>query len=472
MDISLLTPLESWLIDPPAPGPAGYTYEGYCPSTGQLLTLDRTPLAEAVARALMQRLEHQGKGRMYGVLITDQGVLRAFSGVEEREGWVPPIRPHDLPDRELAELDELKRELLELPLPLARQALESLAEQRLEMGERHRIRKADRARRRAEGEDLEVLCQESRADERELKAYKLRARDVQARFRALEDRRVQLVRRRRALSRELHRELQGRFQASLFPGQAWSLASLFAGNAPGGTGECCAPKLLHYAARHDLTPLAMAEFWWGPGPRSAGEFCPACAERCQPLLGALLSRQELRVLYQDERLIAVDKPPGVLSVPGRGPLQQDCMLSRMQRQHPEVLGIHRLDLETTGVLVFARNRETQSALNGLFRDRLVRKVYQAELVRRPDVLTGEIEIPIRDKPALTRFRMLDGNRVELHPVTGRTHQLRVHAALGLGAPIRGDRLYGPEGPRLYLHCSELSFTLGGQEVRIRCAPSF
>ncbi len=468
----MLTPLSDWLGDPPLAGPAAYTYEGYCPSTGRLLTLERTPLAEAVARELMRRLGRLEKGRMYGVLITDQGVLIGFSGQEQSEGWVPPIRPHDLPEKELTELAELKAELAELPLPLARHAHELLQQERARMSERHRINKELRAHKRQEGGDLELLRQESLADERELKAHKARARDLAARMKALEERRVQIVRRRRALSRQMHRDLQQRFQASLFPGQAWSLASLFAGNAPGGTGECCAPKLLHYAARHGLTPLGLAEFWWGPGPRIAGEFYPACAERCQPLLGALLSRQELRLLYEDEFLIAVDKPPGVLSVPGRGPLQQDCMLSRMQRLRPEVLGIHRLDLETTGVLLFARSRETQSQLNRLFRDRLVRKTYLAELTRSPDCLEGTIELPVRDKPAVTHYRVLEGARVEFRPVTGRTHQLRVHAALGLGAPIRGDRLYGTEGPRLYLHCSALAFELAGRRLEIASEPPF
>lgn len=463
-----MTALEEWLDQVPPPGPAAYVYQGHCPSTGQLLTLERTPAAEAVARALMGRLGRLEKGRMFGVLVTDQGVLIASSGVEERPGWVPPIRPHDLPDREVAELAALKREILELPLELARQAVESHAQERARLGERHRANKEARARRRQEGGDLEVLRQESLADERELKAHKARARDLQARFKALEDRRVELVRRRRALSRQLHRDLQQRFQASLFPGQAWSLASLFPGNAPGGTGECCAPKLLHYAARHGLTPLGMAEFWWGPprDGRREGEFYPACAERCQPLLGALLSRQELRVVYQDDDLIAIHKPPGVLSVPGRGPLQQDCMLSRMQRLYPEVLGIHRLDLETTGVLLFARNRQAQSELHRLFRERRIEKVYLAELIARPQPPEGTIDLPLRDKSAVTHYRALEGTRVEFRPVTGRTNQLRHHAALGLHAPIRGDRLHGVEGPRLYLHCSSLSFELRGRRLEV------
>lgn len=463
-----MSALEEWLTQVPPPGPASYVYQGLCPSTGQLLTLERTPRAEAVARALMERLGRLEKGRMFGVLLTDRGVLIAFSGVEEREGWVPPIRPHDLPEREVAELAALKREVQELPVELARQAVESLAQERDRMGERHRARKAARALQREQGGDLEALRQESLADERELKAHKARARDLQARYRALEDRRVELVRRRRALSRQLHRDLQQRFQASLFPGQAWSLASLFPGNAPGGTGECCAPKLLHYAARHGLTPLGMAEFWWGPPKdgRQAGAFYPACAERCQPLLGALLSRQELLVVYRDDDLIAIHKPPGVLSVPGRGPLQQDCMLSRMQRVDPEVLGVHRLDLETTGVLLFARNRPAQSELHRLFRERRVEKVYLAELTARPDPPEGTIDMPLRDKPALTHYRALEGTRVEFRPVTGRTNQLRHHAALGLQAPIRGDRLHGPEGPRLYLHCSSMAFELGGRRLEV------
>ncbi len=468
----MLSSLTDWVAEAIPEGPASYLYEGTCPSTGQTLQLPRTALAEAVARALMQQLPRLEKGRMYGVLLTDQGVLKAFSGVELQEGWVPPIRPHELPGKELAELAELKRELLALPVALAREAVEHLKEHRARMSERHRANKEARAQKRQAGGDLEQLRQESLADERELKAHKARARDLEARYKALEERRVQLVRQRRALSRQLFHDLQQRFQASLFPGQAWSLSSLFPRNAPGGTGECCAPKLLHYAARLGLTPLAMAEFWWGPGARQTGEFHPACAERCLPLLGALLSRAELRVLYEDENLIAVDKPPGVLSVPGRGPFQQDCMLSRMQRQRPEVRGVHRLDQETTGVLLFAKNLKTQSEMHRLFRERKVQKLYRAELCKPPEPPEGVISLPIRDKPAISHYRTLHDAHVEFRPVTGRTHQLRVHAALGLNAPIRGDRLYGPEGPRLYLHCSAMCFELDGRPFKVVSEPPF
>ncbi len=162
----MLTPLSDWLADPPLAGPAAYTYQGYCPSTGRLLTLERTPQAEAVARELMRRLGRLEKGRMYGVLITDQGVLIGFSGQEQSQGWVPPIRPHELPEKELAELAELKAELAELPLPLARHALELLQQERASMSERHRLNKQIRAQKRLQGGDLELLRQESLADER------------------------------------------------------------------------------------------------------------------------------------------------------------------------------------------------------------------------------------------------------------------------------------------------------------------
>jgi len=185
----------------------------------------------------------------------------------------------------------------------------------------------------------------------------------------------------------------------------------------------------------------------------------------------------LDLIYRDESLIVVNKPAGLLAVPGRGADKQDCLASRVQAEFPDALVVHRLDMATSGLLLFARGAEMQRRLSHLFRERLVAKRYVAMVSGRLELLAGEIDLPLmRDwpnrprqkvdhesgKPSLTRYRVLahdDGTtRVELEPVTGRTHQLRVHMAAS-GHPILGDALYGEEGraERLLLHASALSF---------------
>jgi tRNA pseudouridine32 synthase/23S rRNA pseudouridine746 synthase len=261
------------------------------------------------------------------------------------------------------------------------------------------------------------------------------------------------------------------------------LEGLFPGGIPTGTGDCCAPKLLALAARNSIQPVAMAELWWAPEGtpgRQPGELTPACQERCQPLLGPLLSaalRPPVRVLYQDERLLVVDKPSGLLSVPGRTSWTQDSVLTRLRRRWPGLQPVHRLDLETSGLLVFAFDPRAGGHLRRQFEERQVEKVYLARLSARPAADSGRIEAPLAADPghpgryridargrcAVTDYRMLDPSTltVELRPQTGRSHQLRVHMASTLGCPIRGDRLYGKAGERLQLHAWRVRLTHPG-----------
>ena len=199
-------------------------------------------------------------------------------------------------------------------------------------------------------------------------------------------------------------------------------------------------------------------------------------------------------IYRDESLIVVNKPAGLLAVPGRGADKQDCLASRVQAEFPDALVVHRLDMATSGLLLFARSAEMQRHMSYLFRERLVSKRYVAVVSGRLEMLAGEIDLPlIRDwpnrprqkvdfasgKPSLTRYRVLahdDGaTRVELEPVTGRTHQLRVHMAAS-GHPILGDALYGEEGraERLLLHASALSFLhpLNAEPLSFASEPPF
>jgi tRNA pseudouridine32 synthase / 23S rRNA pseudouridine746 synthase len=248
----------------------------------------------------------------------------------------------------------------------------------------------------------------------------------------------------------------------------------------------------------------MAEFWWGTslGDKIQGEFYGACIERCQPLMGFLLSGLEpnppapfparegrsgigvggeVNIIYQDEWVIAVNKPAGLLSVPGRYLETQDSVLSRLRHQFSAVATVHRLDQDTSGILLLAGDRQTHHQLSQQFQQRQVHKVYEAILAGVLTQEQGVIELPLwgnpehrpyqqvdwqHGKPSVTHFRVMarEGNytRVEFVPMTGRTHQLRVHAAdiAGLGMVILGDRLYGCTAGvmRLHLHARELSFT--------------
>ncbi len=513
-----------------------YWYEGRCPQSGELLKLPRTCYSEAIARGLMQHLasdqRYSREGKMYGVLLVEtpsgeQRVLKAFSGLLNGnsviEGWVPPIPGRDEvaleSARTLAALEAMKQELLELQQLPERQQYEALSrkfETRLqELSCRHRQRKHERQQYRqrlhqilkgeALAEALEALDQQSREDGRERRQLK-RTQDagLQSLRRVVEpaDARIlELKQQRKALSRQLQDQMHASYCLSNFAGESMSLQQVISGGSmPTGTGDCCAPKLLHYAATHKLKPLAMAEFWWGPSSTNKGkqgDFYGACAERCQPLMGFLLSGLhqlfpvveidhtdlKLLILYEDEWLIAINKPAGLLSVPGRYSDRQDSVLSRLCRLLPEGMtlsAVHRLDQETSGILLLARDRQTYRQLSRQFQQRQVHKVYEAVIAGSVTTDRGVIELPLwgdpqnrprqqvdwhRGKPSVTQFQVMaraaGSTRMEFVPVTGRTHQLRVHAAdpSGLGVPILGDRLYGSctAASRLYLHARELRF---------------
>jgi len=532
---------------------ANYWYEGRCPQTGELLKLPRTPLVEAIAFGLMQHLAkddcYSYEGKMYGVLLVElpdgeRGVLKAFSGLLQGQsivsGWVPPIPGRDeialAEARTLSELEAIKQEIITLKQLPERQQYETLFREFdlgwQEMCDRHCNDKQKRQEKRQilsqhfTGEALtialEQLNEQSRLEGIERRQFKrqrdAKLREIQQLITQADVRISELKRRRKELSRQLQTQMHAVYSLTNFSGQSLSLQELIPGGSiPTGTGDCCAPKLLHYAATHNLKPLAMAEFWWGlpsiNGDKVPGEFYGACGERCQPIMGFLLSglspkksiapiiltEQTLPIIYEDEWLIAVNKPAGLLSVPGRYRDRQDSVLSRLRHLFPDgmkLMTVHRLDRETSGILLLSRDLETYRQLSEEFQQRRVDKVYEALLSEKPGfcdnfgILTrfiqetrfpkGMIELPLwgdpenrpyqkvnwqHGKPSVTRFQVIarSGNytRVEFFPLTGRTHQIRVHAAdaRGLGVPILGDRLYGccADVSRLHLHAREISF---------------
>ncbi len=255
---------------------------------------------------------------------------------------------------------------------------------------------------------------------------------------------------------------------------------------PSGTGDCCAPKLLSEAYGKHLRVISMVEFFYGDSEkRKSGEFYPPCTPRCGELVPAIMG---LKVLYADCDIIVVDKPTAFLSVPGIGPEKQDCVVSRVKHIVPfsiENPSVHRLDMDTSGILVLGLTREAQRDLSIQFQDRKVSKTYIALLDGVLHEKKGMITLPFRldpdnrpyqvydekrGKEGITKFERIQvepykdrhATRIKFSPKTGRTHQLRVHSAheKGLGMPIIGDHLYGKreEGERLLLHAATLTFT--------------
>ena len=307
---------------------------------------------------------------------------------------------------------------------------------------------------------------------------------------------------------------------------------------PSGTGECCAPKLLHYANTHGLKAFTVAEFWYGASPkgiiRHHGQFYEPCQAKCMPMLWYMLPegckvypfmRQQppdgdIKILWEDEWFVAIDKPAGLLSVPGKRPMPnaQDMLRSAQCTVHSSQLKpVHRLDKDTSGILLFAKTEEAFVKMQRLFAEHdKIRKEYEAivaplhlppsgGVVQQVESSQQECTPPMKGeagrgllslslplspdfehrpmqrvdyengKEAITEYRFIGDDRVLLYPLTGRTHQLRIHCAHpdGLGRPILGDPLYGnTPAERMYLHASRLTFThpFTGKTIEIVSEP--
>lgn len=307
---------------------------------------------------------------------------------------------------------------------------------------------------------------------------------------------------RKTRSAALQQEIFNRFQFLNNEGETQGLCSIFEKTPqktpPAGAGECAGPKLLQYAYLHNLKPVAMAEFWWGASPkneiRQHGQFYPACKGKCEPILGHMLvgldtdpdplhqeatHKHEIEILYEDEFLLVINKPAGMLSVPGKS--NTPSVYSYVQSNYPEATGpliVHRLDMATSGLLLIAKTKEIHKELQAQFHLRSIKKRYVAILDGIIEGNEGEINLPLatdynhrpmqmvdfeHGKPALTLWKVLSRTetqtRIAFFPITGRTHQLRVHAAhpQALNCPILGDELYGRKANRLHLHAEYLEF---------------
>ena len=478
-----------------------------------------------------------GTGKMFGVLLVKSpqgeiGFLSAFSGkIADKNllpGFVPPV--FDMLAEEsffrsdlacITEINSAVKEQQSNPrLAQLKQTLNQLEQDYQD--EEHTQRQtiiAGRAARKAQREHgeqtldktaldalLTDLSKQSVAEKNVLKYLKLeweeRIAAVKAELDVLLSSLNQLKQQRKQLSNALQNKLFAQYRFLNGRGEEQSLAAIFAPTTsptpPAGAGECAAPKLLHYAFKHGFEPLALAEFWWGVSPKSEirqhQQFYPSCNSKCQPILGHMLQGlkvddnpleenwaedKELEILFEDDALVVVNKPSGLLSVPGK--TITDSAYTRLQQRYPDVEGpfvIHRLDMATSGLLVFALTKRANKSLQKQFISRSVEKRYVALLEGEVEQQNGQIKLPMRGdpvdrprqlvcfehgKPAETyweKVSTINGrSKLYLYPKTGRTHQLRVHCAhhLGLDLPMVGDGLYGEKADRLHLHAERLEF---------------
>lgn len=481
---------------------------------------------------------HEGTaiGKMFGVLVVQDadgklGYLSAFSGkladTNTHDKFVPPVFDMLMENsfflKEQYILNDINKLVKDIEedegfLSLKKQYGATLAQSVSEIDvfkKQFKNNKDDRKKQRKEQKSL--LSEKEYAD---LEAYLVRyslhdkhqfslvVKKWQEELDAINIKLSGFENRIEALKKE-RREKSAALQQQLFENyvflnknkQEKSLYAIFSdtvfGKPPAAAGECATPKLLQHAFLHGYRPIAMAEFWWGAPPKSEirkhMQFYPACTGKCKPILEHMLEGIELEqnpfldnpgqdkkleIIYEDDSFVVVNKPSGLLSVPGIS--VQDSVYTRLQYifVNIEPIIIHRLDMATSGLLVVAKTKEAHKDIQRQFIKRTVSKRYTALLSRLIEQEEGEIALPLRGdldnrpsqlvcfefgKNAVTHWKAIERkeNTTKVHfwPHTGRTHQLRMHAAheLGLNAPIVGDDLYGTASDRLYLHAAHLEF---------------
>lgn len=492
--------------------------------------------AGEVRSYLSTRLDWQdeiGKGKMFGVLIVKTsdgsiGYLAAFSGnlagSNMHDFFVPPVYDLLNPDgyfrKEESEISALNRRISDISKSdsylmakkeqeeIKIQASSSLASAKEKLKRSKKERDEKRANGNLSPEELDALVRESQFQKAEYKrlenSWKERLNEVEQKVKAFDTEILQLKQERKTRSAALQLWLFRQFDMLNAKGEHKDLCEIFKdtpqGLPPAGAGECALPKLLQYAYLCGLQPLAMGEFWCGMSPkdeiRHDGYFYPSCKGKCEPILKHMLVGLDvepnplaedlfkdtpLKILYEDEWIVAVEKPSGMLSVPGKNDL--DSVQQRLRLMYPDATGplvVHRLDMATSGILLAAKDKDVHARLQSQFETRSISKEYIAILDGVLSQEFGIIDLPIclnpldrprqmvdfeNGKPAITEYKVeciKDGRaKVVFKPHTGRTHQLRVHSAhvSGLGCPISGDELYGnpDSASRLCLHASRLVF---------------
>ena len=558
--------------------------------------------AEEVKEYIASRKEWQeelASGKMFGVLIvqTDNGItnneenqigyLAAFSGNLDGKNlhpyFVPPVydllQPEGFFKIEEEQISAINIRIRELEN--SGSYLDSKEKWKIETEQAKAVlnqakaelkmaKEAREIRRQSSpelsGEEQASLIRESQYQKAEYKRlekkWKKRLEELETEVRHFDIEIERLKTERKERSAALQRKLFEQFRMLNAQGEVKDLYTIFEQTVqkvpPAGAGECALPKLLQYAYLHQLKPLAMAEFWWGDSPKNEirhhGYYYPSCKGKCEPILQHMLQgleidenpllnpvheEEELEIVFEDEWLLVVNKPAGMLSVPGKAE-DRDSVYHRLKKKYPEATGpmiVHRLDMATSGLLLVAKTKEVHRDLQAQFANRSIKKRYvavldgviikteketkpiaeKAILIAKDTVSTkktakaertgstGRIELPLclnpldrprqmvsseHGKEAITEYQIIseseritsesentfnESNRIDesersinesrkytrivFYPLTGRTHQLRVHAAHpeGLGCPILGDELYGKKADRLYLHAEYIEF---------------
>ena len=483
--------------------------------------------------------EELQQGKMFGVLVVRTpdgtiGYLAAFSGnlahSNVHDYFVPPVydllRPDGFFKQEEEQISAINRRIETLTCSAAyMQALKAYQEDKTkahhallktkEELQSAKVRRDEQRRMDLTEAQREALVRESQFQKAEYKRlekrWKCELSERESTLKNFESEISRLKQERKTRSATLQRKLFHQFRMRNALGDEKDLCELFAHTPqqvpPAGAGECAAPKLLQYAYLHQLHPLAMAEFWWGNSPiteiRKQGNFYPACKGKCAPILAFMLQGLEVEenplikdkhaewspeIIYEDADLLVVNKPAGMLSVPGKEPGRS--LIDRIQDLYPdsqEWMAVHRLDMATSGLLLLAKNKAVYQHLQAQFKNKIVQKRYVAWLDGIVSSTNGMISLPLspdwmnrprqmvnhtEGKPAQTRYEVLSRTdtrtRIAFYPLTGRTHQLRVHAASaeGLSTPIVGDELYGTPSDRLYLHAESLDFIHPRTGIRI------
>ena len=523
------------------PLPERFTYP-FCYTPHPLCVM----AAEEVQHYLSKQSDWQeelSQGKMFGVLIVQTedgsiGYLTAFSGILAGKNihpyFVPPVYDLLQPqgffkieeenisaiNRRIRRLEEDKKYIdlrsnLTQTTQSAQDAL-SIAKTQLKEAKdkRELLRKTGQLNAKEEAE----LIRESQFQKAEYKrlerSWKDKIASLQVEAGNWEKQIQELKAERKVRSAALQQQLFEQFRMLNYRGEAITLCDIFEQTVhktpPAGAGECAAPKLLQQAYLHHWKPIAMAEFWWGNSPRNEvrhhGYYYPACKGKCEPILRHMLQgleveanpmqqeaergNEKLNIVYEDQWLLIINKPAGMLSVPGKE--RQTSIYDLARKAYPEADGpmiVHRLDMATSGLLIIAKDKKTHQHLQAQFKNRSIRKKYIALLDGVVLEDEGTIELPLcpnpldrprqmvdtqYGKPAITYYQVLERTdkytRIAFYPHTGRTHQLRVHAAhpSGLHCPIIGDELYGKKDKRLYLHAESIEFThpVNGQSMCI------
>ncbi len=521
------------------PLPERFTYP-FCYTPHPLCVM----AAEEVQNHLSKQSDWQeelSQGKMFGVLIVQTedgsiGYLTAFSGILAGKNihpyFVPPVYDLLQPqgffkieeenisaiNRRIRRLEEDKKyiDLRSNLTQTTQSAQDALSIAKIQLKEAKEKRELLRKTGQLDAKEEADLIRESQFQKAEYKrlerSWKDKIASLQVEAGNWEKQIQELKAERKVRSAALQQQLFEQFRMLNYRGEVKTLCDIFEQTVhktpPAGAGECAAPKLLQQAYLHHWKPIAMAEFWWGNSPKNEvrhhGYYYPACKGKCEPILRHMLQgleveanpmqqeaergNEKLNIVYEDQWLLIINKPAGMLSVPGKE--RQTSIYDLAREAYPEAEGpmiVHRLDMATSGLLIIAKDKKTHQHLQAQFKNRSIRKKYIALLDGIVPEDESTIELPLcpnpldrprqmvdtqYGKPAITYYQVLERTdkytRIAFYPHTGRTHQLRVHAAhpSGLHCPIIGDELYGKKDKRLYLHAESIEFThpVNGQSM--------